>query len=154
VTRCYNIRECCTALLQVLNLARFISVAKTRPLSWRLDHPYLVADRSGVILQGAPLPACLPVPACACLRLPAPACACLCLPAPIFIIVRFVIVGGKRSRHPETSCCLCPPFPGTVVFLLYHDVMMLTIAWQAPALLKLLCWEAGRDSRAEQSEPE
>jgi len=30
----------------VLNLARFISVAKTRPLSWRLEHPYLIADRS------------------------------------------------------------------------------------------------------------
>lgn len=30
---------------EVLNLARFISVAKTRPLSWRLAHPYVVADR-------------------------------------------------------------------------------------------------------------
>jgi hypothetical protein len=30
---------------QVLNLARFISVTKTRPLTWRLDHPYLIADR-------------------------------------------------------------------------------------------------------------
>lgn len=29
----------------VLNLARFISVAKTKPLSWRIAHPYLVADR-------------------------------------------------------------------------------------------------------------
>lgn len=29
----------------VLNLARFISVSKTKPLSWRLAHPYLVADR-------------------------------------------------------------------------------------------------------------
>ncbi|KAF8060362.1 BMS1 [Scenedesmus sp. PABB004] len=30
---------------EILNLARFISVAKTRPLSWRLEHPYLLADR-------------------------------------------------------------------------------------------------------------
>lgn len=30
---------------EVLNLARFISVMKFRPLSWRLEHPYLVADR-------------------------------------------------------------------------------------------------------------
>lgn len=30
---------------EVLNLARFISVMKTRPLAWRLAHPYLVADR-------------------------------------------------------------------------------------------------------------
>ena len=30
---------------EVLNLARFISVAKTKPLSWRLGHPYMVADR-------------------------------------------------------------------------------------------------------------
>ena len=30
---------------EVLNLARFISVAKTRPLTWRLSHPYLIADR-------------------------------------------------------------------------------------------------------------
>lgn len=30
---------------EVLNLARFISVTKTRPLTWRIAHPYLVADR-------------------------------------------------------------------------------------------------------------
>ena len=30
---------------EVLNLARFISVTKFRPLSWRGAHPYLVADR-------------------------------------------------------------------------------------------------------------
>jgi hypothetical protein len=30
---------------QILNLARFVSVAKFRPLSWRLDHPYVVTDR-------------------------------------------------------------------------------------------------------------
>ena len=31
--------------MQVLNLARFVALAKARPLSWRLAHPYLVADR-------------------------------------------------------------------------------------------------------------
>eukprot|EP00897_Mesotaenium_endlicherianum_P009003 jgi/Mesen1/8130/ME000437S07225 len=30
---------------EVLNLARFISIAKFRPLSWRVAHAYLVADR-------------------------------------------------------------------------------------------------------------
>ncbi|GFH09607.1 Bms1-type G domain-containing protein [Haematococcus lacustris] len=30
---------------EVLNLARFISVMKTRPLTWRLAHPYVIADR-------------------------------------------------------------------------------------------------------------
>lgn len=30
---------------EVLNLARFISVTKFRPLVWRTAHPYLVADR-------------------------------------------------------------------------------------------------------------
>lgn len=30
---------------EVLNLARFISVMKFRPLTWRLKHPYLIADR-------------------------------------------------------------------------------------------------------------
>ena len=30
---------------EVLNLARFISVQKVRPLSWRNQHPYVVADR-------------------------------------------------------------------------------------------------------------
>ncbi|KAI5067058.1 hypothetical protein GOP47_0017586 [Adiantum capillus-veneris] len=30
---------------EVHNLARFISVAKFRPLSWRLTHPYVLADR-------------------------------------------------------------------------------------------------------------
>jgi len=29
----------------VLNLARFISVTKPRPLSWRMAHPYVLADR-------------------------------------------------------------------------------------------------------------
>jgi hypothetical protein len=30
---------------EVLNLARFISVMKFRPLAWRTTHPYLIADR-------------------------------------------------------------------------------------------------------------
>ena len=30
---------------EVLNLARFISVQRFRPLSWRTEHPYLLADR-------------------------------------------------------------------------------------------------------------
>lgn len=30
---------------EVLNLARFISVMKFRPLSWRQAHPYLLTDR-------------------------------------------------------------------------------------------------------------
>ena len=30
---------------EVLNLARFISVMKFRPLTWRLAHPYLLTDR-------------------------------------------------------------------------------------------------------------
>lgn len=30
---------------EVLNLARFISVAKVRPLNWRITHPYFIADR-------------------------------------------------------------------------------------------------------------
>ena len=30
---------------EILNLARFISVAKFRPLTWRLSHPYVIADR-------------------------------------------------------------------------------------------------------------
>eukprot|EP00899_Mesostigma_viride_P005993 jgi/Mesvir1/15395/Mv06582-RA.1 len=30
---------------EMLNLARFISVAKFRPIEWRLSHPYLLADR-------------------------------------------------------------------------------------------------------------
>ncbi len=44
---CYNITRAnpCPATPQVLNLSRFISVVKTRPLNWRLQHPYLVADR-------------------------------------------------------------------------------------------------------------
>lgn len=29
----------------VLNLARFISIAKAKPLSWRVTHPYVLADR-------------------------------------------------------------------------------------------------------------
>eukprot|EP00798_Chlamydomonas_sp_ICE-L_P024732 gene24732-10368_t len=30
---------------EVLNLARFISIMKMRPLTWRLSHPYVLADR-------------------------------------------------------------------------------------------------------------
>lgn len=30
---------------EILNLSRFISIAKFRPLSWRNAHPYLMADR-------------------------------------------------------------------------------------------------------------
>ena len=30
---------------EILNLARFISVTKARPLTWRLNHPYVLADR-------------------------------------------------------------------------------------------------------------
>lgn len=30
---------------EVLNLARFISVMKFRPLNWRMAHPYLLTDR-------------------------------------------------------------------------------------------------------------
>jgi ribosome biogenesis protein BMS1 len=30
---------------EVTNLARFISVAKTRPIQWRSSHPYLLVDR-------------------------------------------------------------------------------------------------------------
>ena len=30
---------------EVLNLARFISIMKLRPLSWRSAHPYLLTDR-------------------------------------------------------------------------------------------------------------
>ena len=30
---------------EVHNLARFISVMKFRPLSWRISHPYVLADR-------------------------------------------------------------------------------------------------------------
>jgi ribosome biogenesis protein BMS1 len=30
---------------EVLNLARFISVTKFRPLTWRSAHSYLIADR-------------------------------------------------------------------------------------------------------------
>lgn len=34
---------------EVLNLARFISVMKFRPLSWRMAHPYLLTDRLEVL---------------------------------------------------------------------------------------------------------
>ena len=37
---------------EVLNLARFISVAKFRPLSWRASHAYLVADRLEDVTPG------------------------------------------------------------------------------------------------------
>lgn len=30
---------------EVKNLARFLSVMKMRPIAWRLNHPYVVADR-------------------------------------------------------------------------------------------------------------
>ena len=30
---------------EVLNLARFISIMKLRPLAWRTAHPYLLTDR-------------------------------------------------------------------------------------------------------------
>jgi hypothetical protein len=33
---------------EVLNLARFISTMKSRPLTWRLVHPYVLADRMEV----------------------------------------------------------------------------------------------------------
>ena len=36
---------------EILNLARFISVMKFRPLSWRLTHPYLLTDRFEVRLS-------------------------------------------------------------------------------------------------------
>ena len=36
---------------EILNLARFISVMKFRPLSWRLTHPYLLTDRFEVPLS-------------------------------------------------------------------------------------------------------
>ncbi len=34
---------------EVLNLARFISVMKHRPLTWRLAHPYALVDRFEVL---------------------------------------------------------------------------------------------------------
>lgn len=34
---------------EVLNLARFISVMKFRPLNWRMAHPYLLTDRLEVL---------------------------------------------------------------------------------------------------------
>jgi len=37
---------------EVLNLARFISVTKFRPLSWRNEHPYILADRVEDVTQG------------------------------------------------------------------------------------------------------
>jgi hypothetical protein len=44
-TQRHDLAAAAAAGPQVLNLARFISVTKTRPLTWRLDHPYLIADR-------------------------------------------------------------------------------------------------------------
>lgn len=38
---------------EVLNLARFISVMKFRPLTWRLAHPYLLTDRFEVGSQSS-----------------------------------------------------------------------------------------------------
>ena len=31
--------------MEVHNLARFISVMKFRPMQWRANHPYILADR-------------------------------------------------------------------------------------------------------------
>ena len=31
--------------VEVHNLGRFISVTKFRPLTWRVSHPYILADR-------------------------------------------------------------------------------------------------------------
>ncbi len=39
---------------EVLNLARFISVMKFRPLNWRMAHPYLLTDRLEVVLLASP----------------------------------------------------------------------------------------------------
>lgn len=36
---------------EVLNLARFISVMRFRPLHWRMNHPFLLADRFEVVLM-------------------------------------------------------------------------------------------------------
>jgi hypothetical protein len=61
---------------QVLNLARFISVVKTKPLQWRLAHPYVLVDRCEPPQQQhleprqCCAPACLDA-ACAPLQLPA-----------------------------------------------------------------------------------
>ena len=60
---------------EVLNLARFISVMKFRPLSWRLAHPYLLTDRFEV------LPLACKAAVSPCLRLHAPSSRSLC-PAP------------------------------------------------------------------------
>jgi len=40
---------------EVLNLARFISVMKFRPLNWRMTHPYLLTDRLEVVLLAIPV---------------------------------------------------------------------------------------------------
>ncbi len=40
---------------EVLNLARFISVMKFRPLNWRMAHPYLLTDRLEVVLLAIPV---------------------------------------------------------------------------------------------------
>lgn len=40
---------------EVLNLARFISVMKFRPLNWRMAHPYLLTDRLEVVLLASPV---------------------------------------------------------------------------------------------------
>ena len=40
---------------EVLNLARFISVMKFRPLNWRMNHPYLLTDRFEVGSVNIPL---------------------------------------------------------------------------------------------------
>jgi len=40
---------------EVLNLARFISVMRFRPLNWRMAHPYLLTDRLEVVLLAIPV---------------------------------------------------------------------------------------------------
>ncbi len=40
---------------EVLNLARFISVMRFRPLNWRMAHPYLLTDRLEVVLLASPV---------------------------------------------------------------------------------------------------
>jgi hypothetical protein len=40
---------------EVLNLARFISVMKFRPLNWRMAHPYLLTDRLEVVFLASPV---------------------------------------------------------------------------------------------------
>jgi ribosome biogenesis protein BMS1 len=41
----FSLYRCRYPKREVHNLARFISIAKFRPLSWRAVHPYILADR-------------------------------------------------------------------------------------------------------------